>query len=79
MLTSVSVYHVETHYIYTQPRGVIPVPHDVIKSFTVGKYKNIFLQSNIKMIFFCSKSLFLVTKEKTSGLNVLKQIVRQIP
>ena len=29
MLTSVSVYHVETHYIYTQPRGVIPVPHDV--------------------------------------------------
>ena len=28
MLTSVSVYHVETHYIYTQPRGVIPVPHD---------------------------------------------------
>ena len=30
MLTSVSVYHVETHYIYTQPRGVIPVPHDVV-------------------------------------------------
>ncbi len=29
MLTSVSVYHVETHYIYTHPLGVIPVPHDV--------------------------------------------------
>ena len=65
MLTSVSVYHVETHYIYTQPRGVIPVPHDVmfVKSFIVGKYKNIFLQSNTKKDFFAVKLVFFVTKQ----------------
>ena len=38
MLTSVSVYHVETHYIYTQPRGVIPVPHDVTMLTSVSVY-----------------------------------------
>ena len=52
MLTSVSVYHVETHYIYTQPRGVIPVPHDVslanIRTFFYNQtQKRIFLQSNL--------------------------------
>ena len=46
MLTSVSVYHVETHYIYTQPRGVIPVPHDVTN------IRTFFYNQTLKEIFF---------------------------
>ena len=34
-----------------------------VKSFIVGKYKNIFLQSNTKKDFFAVKLVFFVTKQ----------------
>ena len=67
MLTSVSVYHVETHYIYTQPRGVIPVPHDVTnvrpipQSFRLKCLLKVLSLANIRTFFYnqTQKRIFL--------------------
>ena len=61
MLTSVSVYHVETHYIYTQPRYNVQSFRlkCLLKVLSLANIRTFFYNQTQKRIFLQSNLFFL--------------------